>query len=111
MRKQQKRLYSILKRDRSLTSFQKRVYRVVLTIPYGKVKSYKWVARRSGTQRAYRAVGSALKKNPYIGKIPCHRVVKSDGTLGGFSKGTKEKARLLNREGLVPPFWRKTNIS
>lgn len=104
MKKQQKRLYSILKRDRSLTSFQKHVYRVVLTIPYGKVKSYKWVAEKSGAPRSSRAVGSALKKNPYIVKIPCHRVVKSDGTLGGFSKGIKEKARLLKREGLVPPF-------
>jgi len=100
MKKQQKKLYNILKRDKNLTSFQKRVYRAVLTIPYGKVKTYKWVAEKSGIPSSHRAVGNALKKNPYVGKVPCHRVIKSDGTLGGFSKGAEEKARLLKREGL-----------
>ncbi|MEE9500016.1 MAG: methylated-DNA--[protein]-cysteine S-methyltransferase, partial [Candidatus Omnitrophota bacterium] len=60
--------------NKKLTPFQRRVYRAVWSIPSGEVRSYKWVAERIGAPRAYRAVGHALKKNPYIGIIPCHRV-------------------------------------
>ena len=86
--------------DRRLTPFQRRVYRAVLSIPPGKVRSYKWVAEKIGAPHSYRAVGRALNKNPYTGIIPCHRVVKSDGSLGGFFKGKKEKKRLLKKEGI-----------
>ena len=83
-----------------LTPFQRRVYKAVWSIPPGEVRSYKWVADKIGAPRAYRAVGSALKKNPYVGIIPCHRVIKNDGSMGGFSKGKSRKRRLLKREGL-----------
>ncbi|MCG2676173.1 MGMT family protein [bacterium] len=82
----------------SLTSFQKKVLEVVKTIPYGEKKSYKWVAERMGNPRAARAVGQALKRNPYPEIIPCHRVIRSDGKLGGYSKGTQKKRKLLKKE-------------
>jgi len=100
MKKQQKKLYNILKKDNSLSPFQRRVYMKVLEIPLGEVRSYKWVAERIGSPYAFRAVGQALRKNSYIGKVPCHRVIKSDGSLGGFSKGIKRKLKLLKKEGL-----------
>lgn len=86
-------------KDKNLTHFQKKVYKVVANIPYGEVRSYKWVAQRIGKPKASRAVGQALKKNPYTVIIPCHRVIRSDGLLGGYSKGTKVKKRLLHKEG------------
>lgn len=90
--------------DRSLnlnncTEFQKKVYKAIRKIPKGQVRTYKWVAQKIGNSKAYRAVGQALKINPYPGIIPCHRVIKSDGALGGFSKGIKKKKRLLKKEG------------
>ncbi len=85
----------------SLTSFQRKVLEVVKTIPYGEVRSYKWVAERMGKPRAARAVGQALKRNPYPAIIPCHRVIRSDGKLGGYSKGIQKKRRLLKDEGAV----------
>jgi O-6-methylguanine DNA methyltransferase len=88
-------------RDKSFSDFQKNVYRVVSTIPRGQVRSYKWVAARSGVPGASRAVGSALNKNPYPIAIPCHRVIKSDGSLGGYSRGSRAKERLLRNEGFV----------
>ena len=83
-----------------ITEFEKKVYRVVARIPKGEVRSYKWVALRIGRPRACRAVGNALNKNPYPVIIPCHRVIKSDGSLGGFAKGAAAKKRLLRREGI-----------
>jgi O-6-methylguanine DNA methyltransferase len=64
------------------------------------VRSYKWVARRIGRPCASRAVGNALNKNPYPGIIPCHRVIKSDGTPGGFAKGVEMKLAMLEKEGI-----------
>jgi excinuclease ABC subunit C len=83
-----------------MTPFQRRVYKAVSSIPPGEVRSYKWVAKKIGRPGAYRAVGHALNKNPFLGRVPCHRVVKSDGSLGGFSKGKKAKRRLLRAEGV-----------
>jgi O-6-methylguanine DNA methyltransferase len=85
---------------RDITEFEKKVYRAVLKIPRGKVRSYKWVAAKIGRPKAFRAVGKALNKNPYIGAIPCHRVIKSDGSIGGFAKGIKRKMELLKSEGV-----------
>ena len=85
-----------------ISIFEDKVYKVVRTIPSGKVRSYQWVAEQIGRPRAYRAVGNALNKNPYPIIVPCHRVVKSDGSLGGFSKGARAKEKLLRREGLTP---------
>ncbi|NQT95399.1 MAG: MGMT family protein [Candidatus Omnitrophica bacterium] len=73
---------------------------MVSQIPRSETRSYKWVAERVGSPFAYRAVGNALNKSPYIGKVPCHRVIKVDGTIGGFAKGPKNKRRLLKKEGV-----------
>lgn len=89
------------KGEGSLTDFQKAVYCAVLKIPKGQTRSYRWVAEKIGRPAACRAVGNALNKNPYPGRIPCHRVIKSDGTIGGFSKGVSAKKRLLSNEGIM----------
>lgn len=81
-----------------MTPFARKVYKAVLSIPVGEVRSYKWVAKRAGRPRAYRAVGQILKHNPYPLIIPCHRVVKSDKKLGGYVFGIKAKRLLLDLE-------------
>jgi len=81
-----------------LTHFQQAVYRVVCTIPKGQTRSYQWVARRIGHPSAARAVGTALHHNPFAPLVPCHRVVRSDGSLGGFAGGVAKKRRLLSAE-------------
>jgi O-6-methylguanine DNA methyltransferase len=78
-----------------VTPFAKKVYKIVLSIPLGEVRTYKWVAQRAGRPRAYRAVGQVLKRNPYPFLIPCHRVVASSNKLGGYSRGVKLKKQLL----------------
>ena len=84
------------------TTFQRRVWRTILRIPYGRVRSYKWVAARVGGPRRARAVGLALGANPVPLIVPCHRVVAHDGSLGGFSCGLRIKRRLLALEGTLP---------
>ncbi|OGW84291.1 MAG: hypothetical protein A2987_01665 [Omnitrophica bacterium RIFCSPLOWO2_01_FULL_45_10] len=96
----QREALSNISRNKNFTAFEKKVYRAICEIPPGEARSYKWVARRIGRGRAYRAVGKALNKNPYPVTIPCHRVVKSDGGIGGYSRGAKLKRRLLKREGV-----------
>ncbi len=81
-----------------MTSFAKKVYRAVLSIPLGEVRTYKWVAEKAGNPRAARAVGQILKKNSFPLIIPCHRVVASGGKLGGYAWGRQKKQRLLNLE-------------
>jgi O-6-methylguanine DNA methyltransferase len=81
-----------------MTPFAKKVYGVVLSIPLGEVRTYKWVAQKAGYPRAFRAVGTALRKNPYPLIIPCHRVVACGGKLGGYSRGLQRKRRLLDLE-------------
>ena len=83
------------------TPFQKQVYEFVKTIPRGKTATYKEVAVAIGHPGAYRAVGNALNKNPYIGKVPCHRVIRSDGWLGKYVLGTKKKLELLHKEQAI----------
>ncbi len=82
----------------TMTPFQKKVYGFVKTIPKGKTATYKEVAVAVGHPKAYRAVGNALNKNPFAPIVPCHRVIKSDGTPGGFVHGTKKKIWLLKSE-------------
>lgn len=82
----------------SYSAFQRAVWRITQTIPQGETRSYAWVAKKIGRPRAVRAVGQALKRNPYPGIIPCHRVIRSDGSLGGFSKGINLKRQLLQKE-------------
>lgn len=79
------------------TSFAQTVYAVVRGIPKGKTLTYKEVATRAGRPRAYRAVGNILNKNRDP-KVPCHRVIRSDGKVGGYAWGTKKKAARLRVE-------------
>lgn len=80
--------------------FKEKVLQVVKKIPKGKTLTYKEVAIRAGSSRAYRAVGSILKKN-FDPKIPCHRVIKSDGTLGVYNRGAALKKSLLKKEKAI----------
>jgi methylated-DNA-[protein]-cysteine S-methyltransferase len=84
-----------------MTSFARKVYNIVLKIPLGEVRTYKWVAKKAGSPRAYRAVGSILKKNPTPLIVPCHRVIKSDKELGDYAFGTKNKKWILDLEKRV----------
>ena len=83
-----------------MTFFKLKICEVVRKIPRGEVLSYKEVAKLAGRPKAYRAVGNILNKN-YDSQIPCHRVIRSDGSLGGYNKGTASKKTILIREGLV----------
>lgn len=85
--------------DLSGTSpFQRRVYAALSRIPYGETRSYGDVAKEIGPRMSNRAVGRALSKNPVLLLIPCHRVVCSDGKIGGYSGGVDRKKRLLELE-------------
>lgn len=81
-----------------MTPFAKKVYKAVLSIPLGQVRTYKWVARKIGCPGACRAVGQALKNNPYMLVIPCHRVIASSGKIGGYRGGVRMKKKLLDLE-------------
>lgn len=97
-----------------LTKFQQKAYNIVKKIPKGKVLTYKEVAGLIGSPRAYRAVGNALNRAPALiykcgGKnpfkeVPCHRVIRSDGKIGGYAYGSKTKIALLKSEGIVITF-------
>ncbi len=82
------------------TNFQKKILQTVRKIPYGKTRSYKWVAQTAGYLRAYRAVGNTMRNNSLPLIIPCHRVIKSDGMLGGFSgeEGIALKKKMIDLE-------------
>ena len=80
------------------TPFQQKVWRALLTIPRGQTRSYGWVARRVGKPKAVRAVGAACGANPIPIIVPCHRVIASDCSLGGFGGGLALKRRLLELE-------------
>ena len=82
------------------TKFQLKVWNYLKTIPKGKVKTYKQVAISIKSPKSARAVANACAKNPYAPKIPCHRVIRSDGALGGYSGrgGIKQKLKLLRSE-------------
>ena len=82
------------------SKFQLKVWNYLRKIPKGKVKTYLEVAKAIGKPRTFRAVANAVGKNPYPPLIPCHRVIRSDGSLGGYSGkgGIKEKRRLLLKE-------------
>lgn len=82
------------------TPFQRRVLEVVAGIPRGEVRPYAWVAREAGSPRASRAVGTVMANNPVPLLIPCHRVVRNDGTTGQYAFGADEKVGLLEREGV-----------
>ena len=80
------------------TEFEKGVWSALKKIPYGETRSYKWIAEKVGNPSAVRAVGRALSKNPVPIVVPCHRVIESDGSIGGYSSGVDRKIRLLEME-------------
>lgn len=82
------------------TDFQRRVWRTLLDIPYGKAISYKELAQRVDRPKGFQAVGQANGKNPLPILIPCHRVIAADGSLGGYSAGLDRKGFLLDLEGI-----------
>jgi methylated-DNA-[protein]-cysteine S-methyltransferase len=82
----------------SATPFQRAVWQATRLIPYGETRSYGWLAEKIDKPRAFRATGQALGRNPLPIIIPCHRVVRNDGRLGGFSGGIEVKKQLLNLE-------------
>ncbi len=84
------------------TAFKRSVYLATQRIPYGEVRTYGWISEQIGRPKASRAVGQALRYNPLPIIVPCHRVIKRDGTLGGFSskEGVELKIRLLQLEGV-----------
>ena len=87
------------------TSFQIKVWKEIIKIPKGKTRTYKEIAINIGHPNSARAVANACGKNPYPGTIPCHRVVRSDGKIGGYSGpgGVTQKKRLLQEENLSGP--------
>jgi methylated-DNA-[protein]-cysteine S-methyltransferase len=82
-----------------LSEFQKKVFRVQLSVPKGKVNSYAWLAEKVGV-KAFRAVGRALGSNPFPILLPCHRTVRKSGEIGGFTSGARVKEHLLKLEGV-----------
>lgn len=82
---------------RTPASFMEKVFEIVRKIPKGKTMTYKQVAKLAGRPYAYRAVGNILNKN-YNLKIPCHRVIRSNGTIGGYNRGVAKKREILKNE-------------
>lgn len=97
------------KNSAKYSEFTKSVLSVIKTIPQGKVATYKGVAHAMGKPQASRAVGNALNKNENLVAVPCHRVVKSDGTIGGYSAGANKKIFVLKQEG-IPVYKNKIKI-
>ena len=89
-----------LKNNKNISQFERAVYEALLAVPGGKVISYGDLAKKAGFPKAARAVGSALNKNPFAPRVPCHRVVKSSGEVGGFAHGTERKIAILQKEGV-----------
>lgn len=87
---------------RNVSEFERAVLLKALEIPRGEVRPYNWIAREIGRPKAVRAVGTALGSNPIPLLIPCHRVVRSDGTIGEYIFGSSNKRKLLNVEGADP---------
>lgn len=85
-----------------MPTFADRVYALCRKVPRGRVTTYKEIGDALGGEgMVYRAVGQALNRNPYAPRVPCHRVVASDGSLGGFASGLPKKIRILKREGIA----------
>ena len=83
-----------------LRPFHKAVLDATSRIPYGEVRSYAWVAKEAGNPLAVRAAGTALGRNPLPFVVPCHRVIRSDGTAGHYGYGTDTKRAMLRAEGV-----------
>jgi len=83
-----------------MADFKNKVLEIVSKIPKGKVLTYKQVAVMAGRSMAYRAVGNIMARN-HNSKVPCHRVIRSDGKVGGYNRGSREKKLLLIKEGAI----------
>lgn len=83
-----------------MPTFKEKVLEVVAKIPKGSTLTYKEVAQKAGSPKAYRAVGSIVSKN-YDPNIPCHRVIRSDGGMGGYNRGVENKIKILKKEGAI----------
>jgi len=83
-----------------VATFTQKVYQIVKNIPKGQTLSYKQVAVLASRPKAYRAVGNILNKN-FDSQIPCHRVIRSDGKIGGYNRGQNKKITLLNQEKYI----------
>lgn len=94
------RLYAQITRPLTRMTFKEKVYAVVKKIPRGEVLTYKQVAKRVGKPLAFRAVGNVLNKNKDP-KVPCHRVIRSDGKIGGYRDGGLFKIKRLREEGYL----------
>jgi methylated-DNA-[protein]-cysteine S-methyltransferase len=81
-------------------NLDKRIYKKLLEVPKGKVTTYGDLARSVGLKNGQRVVGKIMHDNPYPGIIPCHRVVRSDGKIGGYAYGAKIKTNMLSEEGI-----------
>lgn len=108
----QEKVYPVRKSRKDTTKqkkskFSNRVFQIVKKIPPERVLTYKDVAKLAGKPRAWRAVGNILNKNPYLKRIPCHRVIRSDGKVGGYKKGIKKKIALLKKEGITINYHNK----
>jgi len=93
-----------------MKNFSERVWLACAKIPKGKVSTYASIDKAIGSSGAARAVGNALNKNPDILRTPCHRVVRSDGFVGGYAYGAKKKIALLNKEGVLISAVGKINL-
>ena len=82
-------------------NLDKKIYKKLLEVPKGKITTYCELAKAVGLKNGQRAVGKIMNKNPYPVIIPCHRVVKSDGKVGGYAYGEEIKSDMLTREGIV----------
>jgi len=80
------------------TDFERQVWFALKEVPYGEIRTYKWLAEKVGKPGACRAVGQALSRNPIPIILPCHRIIESDGSIGGYSEGVDIKRRLLEIE-------------
>ncbi len=85
----------------NFTIFEKRILDILCKIPHGKVLTYSELAHKAATSSGARAVGNVLAKNPFPIIFPCHRIICSDGSIGGFQEGTELKRKLLKREGVL----------
>lgn len=94
---------------KATTPFNQQCYELLLKIPQGKVTTYREMAKAMQT-RAWRAIGNAMAKNPNLVSVPCHRVVRSNGEIGGYALGARRKAELLAAEGVTVSDYRIDNL-
>ena len=103
---------TILNKMKCYPAFFQKVWRACAAIPAGETRTYLWIARKIGKPGSARAVGRALAQNPFAPIIPCHRVIKTDGTLGGYAgKYDKKKERLLQKEREIVRKIKKSQVS